>query len=642
MKKYLYLFLGVLSSLLLTCNVNALANINDFSNLTIADKGQFYNNTSDTAFSSVGYRIDELSFPTNSTGQPATYAQPTSTLQTVFNGYGASISQCGFSFKSNNYYSMTFYFLSDAALNIQYSPAYTRKSNKLGISNGLSGTTTFNPESFESGVNSYVNKPYYVSWYSIVFKAPQDGTCVTSAFSTNPTYTHYVDYSILGYLGYTYTYVGEGSLSAGEIQNALQGQFNSINSNINSGVNSVNSNIDSMKDKQDETNKKLDEQNETSKGILGTIKDLFTSIPKWFSGLADSIGNFFANLANSIGEFFENMMNGIKELFYGKEEKTCSTHTNLFVGFDKTESRIGAISSISLRPNENGYISTFYNSFLTYLSNPISSLKPNTEYTFILELEKDVSNAFSINNYNGSIQFKYSGSSNTNWTKGNTPYYYYLTTNSDVDTQSYSFALPGNGATVGVRYMILEGHIDENTFEYEYFTGSKEFCSVTGSSGGLFGILNNFFTSIGNWFKELLTGILDGIKALFVPTDEQLYEIIDDSSKLTENFGFVGESVSFFITIFTSLLGLVNANGCVELPEFSIGQTTLFDSHVFWERQQVCLNDNIILSSNINTIRTITSIVLVCMFINFAASKFFTILSKNDTGTDVNLERKAV
>ena len=88
-----------------------------------------------------------------------------------------------------------------------------------------------------------------------------------------------------------------------------------------------------------------------------------------------------------------------------------------------------------------------------------------------------------------------------------------------------------------------------------------------------------------------------------------------------------------FLTIFTSLLGLVNQNGCIQLPEFSIGSTSLFEAHTFWESQLVCLSDNAILSSNINTIRTITSIVLVTLFINFAVSKFFGILSKNDSGS---------
>lgn len=152
-------------------------------------------------------------------------------------------------------------------------------------------------------------------------------------------------------------------------------------------------------------------------------------------------------------------------------------------------------------------------------------------------------------------------------------------------------------------------------------------------SCGIICKLKGIFTGIIELPSKLVNLLIDGLKSLFVPTDEQLLEIVEDSSELAENFGFVGESMNFFIDIFTSFLGLVNANGCAVLPEFTIGETSLFDEHTFWEEQQVCLNDNKILSDNIDTIRTITSIVLVCMFINFAASKFFGILSKNDSGT---------
>lgn len=158
------------------------------------------------------------------------------------------------------------------------------------------------------------------------------------------------------------------------------------------------------------------------------------------------------------------------------------------------------------------------------------------------------------------------------------------------------------------------------------------------TSKGILDTIKGVFTAIGELPSKLVNLLIDALKSLFVPTDEQLYEIINEASELSENFGFVGESVSFFINIFTSLLGLVNANGCVELPEFTIGSTSLFDNHTFWEAQQVCLADNTILSSNIDVIRIITSIVLVCLFINFAASKFFSILSKNesvDTTIDV-------
>lgn len=155
---------------------------------------------------------------------------------------------------------------------------------------------------------------------------------------------------------------------------------------------------------------------------------------------------------------------------------------------------------------------------------------------------------------------------------------------------------------------------------------------------GIFSTLGNILSFINplseNFFAyKLIDLLIDALKSLFVPTNDQLYEIVNDSKNLSENFGFVGQSMNFFINIFTSLLGLVNSNGCVELPEFTIGATSLFDSVTFWEARQVCLSDNVILNSNISTIRTITSIVLVGLFINFAVRQFFGILNKNDSSS---------
>lgn len=154
------------------------------------------------------------------------------------------------------------------------------------------------------------------------------------------------------------------------------------------------------------------------------------------------------------------------------------------------------------------------------------------------------------------------------------------------------------------------------------------------TSKGIWGTIKEVLSNIISLPMKLVELLIDALKSLFVPTDEQLYEIINDSKELSENFGFVGESINFFINIFTSLLGMVNANGCIELPEFTIGKTSLFDSFTFWKAQNVCLNDNVILSNNINTIRTITSIVLVGLFINFASKQFFNILSKNESQND--------
>lgn len=148
--------------------------------------------------------------------------------------------------------------------------------------------------------------------------------------------------------------------------------------------------------------------------------------------------------------------------------------------------------------------------------------------------------------------------------------------------------------------------------------------------------LKGIFTGIIELPKKIVTLIIDALKKLFVPTDDQLYEIVNDSKELSENFGFVGQSMSFFINIFTSLLGMVNANGCIEMPAFKIGATSLFDEHTFWEARNVCLADNTILSANIDTIRTITSIAFVSLFLGFASRKFFSILSKSEN--EVNSE----
>lgn len=160
---------------------------------------------------------------------------------------------------------------------------------------------------------------------------------------------------------------------------------------------------------------------------------------------------------------------------------------------------------------------------------------------------------------------------------------------------------------------------------------NSEDSDTSSSKCGVICKLKGIFTGIIELPGKLVNLLIDALKSLFVPTNEQLNEIIEDSSELVENFGFVGESVDFFINIFTSLLGMVNQNGCITLPEFTIGTTSLFESHTFWEEQQVCLSDNTILSDNIETIRTITSIALVCLFINFASSKFHSILSKEDS-----------
>ena len=178
--------------------------------------------------------------------------------------------------------------------------------------------------------------------------------------------------------------------------------------------------------------------------------------------------------------------------------------------------------------------------------------------------------------------------------------------------------------------------LDETNKKIDDVKGKQDEAEKTRK--GILGKIGEVLSSIASLPKKIVEFLMDALKSLFVPTDDQLYEIVNDSKELSENFGFVGEAVAFFLNIFTGLLGMVNANGCIEMPAFKIGATSLFDEHTFWEARNVCLADNTILSANIDTIRAITSIAFVSLFLGFAASKFFGILSKNDSGTSMTYD----
>lgn len=397
-----------------------------------------------------------------------------------------------------------------------------------------------------------------------------------------------------------------------EINNNINNATNDINNNINDMNTNINNNIDDLKNKQDETNNAInsedDDVSSNKCGILCKLKSLVFHI----THLPSTIWNLFKEGFDFIVNSITSLWNGIKDLFTPPKE--CTTSANLFdfssMYFMASSGVENNESSVTIPPN--GYV----------------------EYNLGLATDFDTSKDLWINvedfcsNCNSTIQF-YSIKNGGLWTSA-------FSTNNT----SFPWRLNDKLPSAGSRNLIftLRNYSDSNiTIEKVMLNyGSSSFSyqpygEVCSGGGSLFDWFGNFFSKLFDGIMNLPSMIFDGLRSLFVPTDAQLYEILDDSSKLTENFGFVGEAMNFFLGIFTSLLGLVNANGCVELPEFTIGATSLFDAHTFWNAQQVCLGDNAILSNNIATIRTITSIALVCLFVNFASRKFFDILNKTET-----------
>ena len=658
--KYIIIFAIACLSFMFIDDVLAVGNTGPFNGLNISQSGNFIRHNSNSNVS-LGYN---LNFSTSGSGQldgtSYYYASPATDSSLVYTDKGISLLQCDMSFLKDNYYSVSYYFVSDSFA-YYYHPAYTNLTNKVGISNNITMTApTFAYDTVSHDIQyKLIEGIGFLQSYTIIFKASTTGTCLLSNFNSNPSGSALN----INFVGYDYKHLGSSPLSASEITGALSSSFDSVSSKIDDYTRQTNERLD-------ELNRRQQEQNETSKGIWQSLKDGIGSIGTWFAdllsgilgafadlmeafrnscldiiksvgdgfiALRDAIGNFFISLAENIGGFFETLGDSIgdwfsslwenlRNLLEGKEVCSLEEHEierevapKPFYTYNSSDFTCGFYYDKGVKKNANHMCSTDYISFND------SNLK------VLYFKSSSVSGGLTIQYYDKDKNYLTRSSVSSNDTYSN------------FSNEYGSFILYDRSS---INQFL--SNVSYITMEYNSYIGLFNFTEIYSSvdpvtetviveeqvcerKGGLFGILNDLTKSIGKWFQDLLKGILDGIKALFVPTDDQLYEIVNDSKDLTENFGFVGESINFILTIFTSLLGLVNANGCVELPEFSIGETSLFPAHKFWDSQNVCLGDNVILSRNITTIRTITSIVLVAMFVNFAASKFFDILSKNDS-----------
>lgn len=150
----------------------------------------------------------------------------------------------------------------------------------------------------------------------------------------------------------------------------------------------------------------------------------------------------------------------------------------------------------------------------------------------------------------------------------------------------------------------------------------------------ILGTIKDVLSNIITLPKKLVELLVDALKSLFIPTESQISEVIDDSKALSENFGFVGEGVSFSVQLFTSLLNISQSTGCVDFPEFSLDFTnvdSIGHKVKFWDKKSVCLADNLWFGSNSNgivVVRSITTILLIVVFLNFCYKAFFRVLSK--------------
>ena len=134
--------------------------------------------------------------------------------------------------------------------------------------------------------------------------------------------------------------------------------------------------------------------------------------------------------------------------------------------------------------------------------------------------------------------------------------------------------------------------------------------------------------------QTLIDLLLNALKSLFIPTDSQLEEIINSSTSLASNFGFIGQSIDFFIQLINVFINAVSGNGCITIPSFEVSYSYFelknLSDMTFWESSEYCLVNHGWLGDDriITIIRSMSSITLIILILNYSSKQFHKIFSK--------------
>lgn len=118
----------------------------------------------------------------------------------------------------------------------------------------------------------------------------------------------------------------------------------------------------------------------TTKGIFGTVKAIFSSIGNLPKNIANAIGGFFSALGDRISGFFSNLINSMSNFFSELGNKVVQLGSTIINGI------IDGLKSLFIP--EDDYFTNWLNNFRTLLNNKLGFL------TYPFELFANVINRF--------------------------------------------------------------------------------------------------------------------------------------------------------------------------------------------------------------------------------------------------------
>lgn len=146
---------------------------------------------------------------------------------------------------------------------------------------------------------------------------------------------------------------------------------------------------------------------------------------------------------------------------------------------------------------------------------------------------------------------------------------------------------------------VVKPQIQEGSSGTEYEPYGQQICSnkldeQTKTSKSIWETIKSFpstflkfFTDlgdkIGKFFDNLLTGIINGLKSLFIPSDDFFSNWWNDFKSFMEaKLGFLSKPIDIFITFISSYLNLSESNIVINIPNITVPN---FEDHIIIKAQ---------------------------------------------------------
>lgn len=272
---------------------------------TYLGEGRFYSLNAYSSVINMGYQTNNAL-----SGSSDLWSAIPKTTNWTYGQNGGALVQCGMSFVKDFYYSVTYNFLISSSSNYLH-PFYTSWSgHQIGVCSNVDCVpwTFYDTVSSGQEIVSYLDNQYIGS-FTVIFKAPQNGTCVSIAFSSSDRATNP---QLAPFVGYKYSSLGSAPLTEVQIRDALSAD-----------VNELKSKIDSMKDEQVKTNEKLDDINKNQKDTNKKIDDVKGTITSEDNPNLDGLKNSAGWLPDGPLDSILNLPLSLLQNLSNNLSKTC-------------------------------------------------------------------------------------------------------------------------------------------------------------------------------------------------------------------------------------------------------------------------------------------------------------------------------